>query len=238
MKLKRQVVFVCAIILLWWLLFMYIDNELMLPNPFAVFKQMIQHVTSLLFYQSVMTTLLRMISGFLCALFIAITCGYVSMLYPLFYRLLSPLNFFAKSVPNIAYILIILVWFGNELATSIIIFLIIYPILFENFYQAFAHFDPTLKDIMKLYPKSPLHELWYIYLPNIKAVCIASITSAASLGIKVGVMSEILGSIQVGIGRQLQIARLQIDMTEIFAYSIWLMIILLILEFAIKRYIK
>ena len=52
---------------------------------------------------------------------------------------------------------------------------------------------------------------------------------------QVGVMAEIIGQVQLGIGRQLNIARFNMDMTAIFAWTLWIILLLLILEW-IRKY--
>ena len=47
-------------------------------------------------------------------------------------------------------------------------------------------------------------------------------------------MAEILGSVSPGLGRQFQICRINVDMIGIFAWTIWLIIFLMIIEKVVK----
>lgn len=67
-----------------------------------------------------------------------------------------------------------------------------------------------------------LYNLRYAYLPLIQGYILSAIQTTLPLGLKVGVMTEIFVSTQYGIGKQLYLARVQIDMTSIFAWVLWM----------------
>ena len=86
------------------------------------------------------------------------------------------------------------------------------------------HIDSDLQDIIQLYHHSFLYNLRYAYLPLIQGYILSAIQTTLPLGLKVGVMTEIFVSTQYGIGKQLYLARVQIDMTSIFAWVLWMVL--------------
>lgn len=69
------------------------------------------------------------------------------------------------------------------------------------------------------------YNLRYAYLPLIKGYILSAVETCLPLSFKVGVMAEVFVSAQHGIGKQLYLARVQIDMIGIFAWILWMVII-------------
>ena len=135
-----------------------------------------------------------------------------------------------RSVPNVAYIIIVLVWFGSEKSSAIVSFLIIFPTIFASLYHGLRYMDENLSKVLQLYPEKTSYRLWKVYIPLLKTEMISSFSNGLSLTFKVGVMAEILGQVQFGIGRQLNLCRITSDMVGIFAWTLWIILILLSIE--------
>ena len=69
-----------------------------------------------------------------------------------------------------------------------------------------------------------------VYLPLLSSSIQASLSNGISLTFKVGVMSEIMGQVPMGIGRQMNLCRLTSDMTGVFAWTGWIILILLLMD--------
>ena len=90
-------------------------------------------------------------------------------------------------------------------------------------------------DVLMIYPQSMYVTVTRIYIPLMKSAVVSSLISASSLAFKVGVMAEILGQVQTGIGRQIQLARLDIDLASVMAWTIWLILIVFVFDALIKK---
>ena len=90
--------------------------------------------------------------------------------------------------------------------------------------------DENLSKVLQLYPEKTSYRLWKVYIPLLKTEMISSFSNGLSLTFKVGVMAEILGQVQFGIGRQLNLCRITSDMVGIFAWTLWIILILLSIE--------
>ena len=82
-------------------------------------------------------------------------------------------------------------------------------------------------------------KLFKVYLSLIKPSFLSGMKSALSLGVKVAVMAEILAGLPYGVGRVINYARSsQFDMTEVFAWTLWLVIMIMIIEYGLKKLIR
>lgn len=230
MKKYRTITSVFVLALLWEILAVQINNDFLFPYPLEVGKMMLQQVTSVHFYQVVAATLYRSLLGLGIAFLAAFLCAYLSYRYTVFHDLFYPVLLLTRSVPNVAYIIIILVWFGAEKSAAIVSFLIIFPIIYANLNSGLNFIDPNLKKVMQLYPERERTKICRLYIPLLRSAMEASLTTGLSLTFKVGVMAEILGQVQVGIGRQLNLCRITTNVTGIFAWTLWIIVILLLME--------
>ena len=230
MKKYRTITSLFILFLLWQIISMRVDNDFLIPYPIEVFKMMGKHIVSSSFYQIIGATLFRSLLGLAVAFIFAFLCAYFAYRFKMFRDIFYPILLLTRSVPNIAYIIIILVWFGAENSAAIVSFLIIFPTIYSNIYSGLHGIDKNLKNVMRLYPSSERYCLKKIYFPLLKGPIEASLSTGISLTFKVGVMAEILGQVQIGIGRQLNLARITMDVTGIFAWTGWVILLLLLME--------
>lgn len=220
--------------LIWQYLAMKLQNSIILPYPKEVLVQMLTQLQSTLFYDSIVQTFLRIVLGFLIALGLATLLSFLSYFYPWFADLFYPILLLTRSIPNISYILIVLFWFSAQTSVMIITFLILFPTIYANLYQGLVSFPKEFQDVMKVYPAPKTDEIFHVYLPYLRPYIFASTNAGLSLSLKVGIMAEILGQARTGIGRQLNICRLNLDMAGVFAWTIWIILLLFLIERAIS----
>ena len=233
---KKKAIYTLIVLLVLWSCFAYsINNEYILPLPLDVFHFMSQQITTHTFYNAIYATLLRCMSGLVIAFVISLVLGLAAGLNHKIEELLSPIYLLSKSIPNVSYILIALIWTNNETAVRIISFMILFPMFYSNIVSGIQDIDQDLIDVSRLYPEKWYRMIFRVYLPCIESYIMASLSNGIGLAFKVGVMAEILGSVSPGIGRQFQICRINLDMTGIFAWTLWIIIILYILEFIVKK---
>lgn len=230
MKKSGTLISIAVLLVLWQTSALYIQNTFLMPYPMDVVSVMFSQLKDAHFYNIVFHTIYRSLCGLVLAFVTAGSCALLAFFFAFFKHLLAPIILLTKSVPNIAYIIIILVWFGSESSAIIIPFLILFPVIYANVYEGLQAMDQDLKDVLKIYPEKRWTVLCKVYLPMLVPTLNASLSSGLGLAFKVGVMAEIIGQVQVGMGRQLNVARFNMDMTTIFAWTFWIIIILVILE--------
>ena len=116
----------------------------------------------------------------------------------------------------------------------IIVFFVLFPSFYSSFTNGFDAIDQSLREVMILYPQSLWRQIVKVELPLLKPYLAASYESGIGLAFKVGVMAEILGQVPDGIGKKLQWSYLNIEMAEVFAWTIWLIILLVLLEHGLR----
>lgn len=213
-------------------------KEVILPYPYAVLQRVLTFLSEPSFYIAVAYSLARVVVSFVLAMATGIFLGVLGGLYLPVRELLAPLMTLLQTIPQIGYILVLLMWFSSTTALIWIVYLMLMPIFYYNALQGVLHIDDELKDVIALYHHSFWFNLRVVYLPLIKGYIQSALQSCVPLGIKVAVMAEIFVSSKYGIGKQLYFARVQIDMTGIFAWIICMMLITAILNRLIGLFIQ
>ena len=77
--------------------------------------------------------------------------------------------------------------------------------------------------------------IWYCYFPLIAGYLKTAILQSGGLGIKVLVMAEYLAQTPISIGARLYMERVFLRYDYVFAWTILLVILALLFEFAIHR---
>lgn len=238
MKQVRVISSAFVLFLIWWLLAAMMDNDFIIPYPLDVIRLMLAQLTMSSFYENLIYTLFRSWGGLCVAFIIAGSCAFLAYQFKLFHDLFYPLLLLMRSVPNISFIIVILLWFGSDSSAAIVSFLIIFPTIYANIYSGLNHIDSNLIKVVQLYPKKTSYKIRHVYLPLLGSSIQASLSNGMSLTFKVGVMAEILGQVQIGIGRQMNLCRLTSDMTGVFAWTGWIILILLIMDLLLHLFWK
>lgn len=211
-------------ILIWQIAAWSVGNDVILPMPSAVFLKVISLLSDSAFYQSLGATFLRAHLGFLISLVCGIALAMLSFRVLMVERFLSLWVRFLQTIPQISFIILLLFWFDRETSILIVIFLMSFPLIYVQELEGLKGIDQDYMDIIELYH----HRWWYnlkkAYLPLTAVQIEGAILAGLPLALKVTVMSEVLNQARDGIGRALSLARVNIDMTSVFAWTILLVV--------------
>ena len=222
---KAYLITCCLLLLLWQIFAVIINNDVIIPLPLAVISYFLNLFTTSKFYIAVIYTLKHVFSGFIVSLMVSLILALIGYEYKVVKNLFEPLNIISKTIPNISYIIICLIWFGSTKSVTIICFLILFPMFYSNFIFALDNMYQDIKDVDILYHESFIYKIFKHLLPYLVNNILSTSKTCLSLGFKVGVMAEILGQVRYGIGKQLYISKINLDMTGVFAYTIVIIII-------------
>lgn len=235
---KHKINLSICVLLFWQLLAVNIGKEAILPYPKDVFMRMISMLKDISFYTTLLITLSHVIIVVGISVLIAFVIAYIGYQKPIVEQYVSPILSFLQAIPNISFIILVLVWTSSLQTVYIVLFLVVFPLLYNNFIEGFKNIDQTLRDVILLYHPPMIYKFIHVYLPLIQPSFLSGIKSALSLGVKVAVMAEILAALPYGVGRAIQFARIQFDMIGVFAWTLWLVIMIILLEYVLKKLIR
>ena len=223
---KKETWITSLLLVFVWALTAYaLDNEFLLPGPFDVVHSMIEQIRRpdfiVILFSTVYRTLTGCVVSLICGAMLGILCGNCPKVKSLF----EPVHQLIKTIPNITYILIILIWLGQENSVSVIVFCILFPVFYGQFLLRTEMILIQTRDLFVIYPVS-LKDKWLkVQLPMLLPEVFSSLATGIGMGFKVCVMAEILGQVSAGIGRQMNIGRLNLDLASVFGWTMWLILV-------------
>ena len=211
-----------------------LDRSFILPKLDEIVHSFFVIITSKDFISIVLVTLSRFLMGVLISFILALILATWAFYSPGFKAFMEPLYTLLKSIPNVTYIIVALLWLGRNGSVILVAFLAIFPILYNSILSSYENIDPELIEVTDLYPDGKLFKLWHVYLPLIKPGIILSLQNALTLALRVSVMAEILGQVSMGIGRAMNFAKINYLMADIFAWTIIIIIISALIDAIFK----
>lgn len=214
----------------WALAAHFVGESLLLPTPGEVLVRLWTLSGQGSFWLTVLTSLGRILGGvavaLLCGVILATATHFVPWLYSLFYPLITVI----RATPVASFIILIYLWMSRDTLPSFIAILMVLPVVWANLHEALDAVDKQLLEMAKVYGFSPLKKMRRIYLPSVLPAFTASCRSSMGLAWKAGVAAEILIVPAVSIGRMLSDAKQYLETTDLFAWTLAVILLSLVLE--------
>lgn len=225
---------ICLIIfiLIWQIVAKIINLELIMPTPLVSFKQFGVLIGQVTFWDALANTLSRSFQSFFIAVFLALFLAILSTLCKGVYYFLSPVVIISRATPTMSVILLSLIWFSSKITPMFIALLIIFPMLYSQFYSAFSNIDSDLIEMSKLY-KVPRNTMVTKFLvPYTLPLCFDSARSAISLNLKLIIAAEVLAQTKDSMGVMMQRASIYLDTPALIAWTLAAILMSFLLEMA------
>ena len=238
-KNKIQVALSCVILLfLWEIIALKINNDIYLPTLGQVCLSMKEIILEDRFIIDVLSTISRCILSFFMALLAAFILGIISYSLDIFKNFLTPIVSLARSIPNMVLIVLTLIWFNKESAPYIVVFIMVFPVLYDAILGSMKSIDKGILEMAYLYKIRRRDKILKIYFPAIKFSLISILSSTISLGFKIVIAGEVYGQPLYGIGAMIQNEKVNFNTTAIFAWIIIIVIISFILNLMEKLLLR
>lgn len=238
-KIKKPALAVGSII--FWIIVWHIgasaaNNKLLLkiPLPLDTFKAFWVNCASLEFWIIVAATILHIILGFLTAVVLGIIGGILSEHSPLFKSLSSPVLHVIRTVPVAAFIIVAWLWIPSKILPSFISFLMVLPIIWSHVDAGLASIDKRLIEMAKVYGMPKVSIIFKIKLPLILSQIRTGCITGLGIAWKAGVAAEVISSPSGTIGALLSASKASIDYEQVFAVTLMVVVLSLLLEYLLK----
>lgn len=233
-KIAKFCVPIAVYILIWQLLSMLVGSRLLLlPSPLDTLRSMGEIVSSKSGWQSIGMTVVRILSGFLLGCAVGIGFAVLTSHSLVFDWLLRPLRSLIKTTPITSFALILLVSVISGAVPVIVAMIVVIPMIWQTTEEAIKNRDVHLSEMAKIY-LSPWKKLRYVTLPQVLPQFFASASTALGFAWKAVITAEILALPKLGIGRQMQFHKIHVEIPELFAWTLLVILLSVILENALK----
>ncbi|MDP5056479.1 MAG: ABC transporter permease [Marinomonas hwangdonensis] len=189
--------------------------EYLFPAPSSVWASGVDRWQPIMMHawQTFFTTLV----GFAIAVVVGVVLGVAVGTYPIVYKAFYPLLVGFNSIPKVAFVPVLVVWFGIGTVPAILTAFLIsfFPVL-VNVATGLATLEPELEDVLRSLGASKLDILRKVGLPRALPYFFASLKVAITLAFVGSVISETVAS-NMGIGYLMMAASSSMDMALVFA---------------------
>src|SRR5262245_17100174 len=209
-------VVIIAIFVLWEIVVRAFDIEqFVLPAPTAIIAAGWEWRAEMLSnaWQTLMTTTVGFSFAVIFGLVGGVLFGSSTLIYDGFYPALVGFN----SIPKVAVIPILVIWFGIGTVPAIITaFLIAFFPILVNVAAGIATVEPELKDVLRALGATPSQIVWKVGLPRSMPSFFASLKVAITLAFVGSIVAETVAA-NSGIGNLILVASSRFDVPLAFA---------------------
>lgn len=230
-----SVVFLIAV---WQTAAILINNPVLFPTVGELLIQITGLFKDLSFYSALFATIYRGLTGFACALFLAITLSAISANSLFWKRFFQPIIVIIRSVPVISVVLMALIWFSPEQLPVFIALLTMFPILYQSATTGFEQVDKRLVEMATLFGKSKIRIFLTIYIPSAKNQIFGGISTATGFGWRAIIIGEVLSQPLHGIGTGMKMAQVYLNISELFAWTIVAVLVSYLFDSIIRQLSK
>lgn len=229
---------VLSILFIWYLIYIIVDHPLLIPSISTVITTFFKMLIDFSFLNAFWHTAIRLIVSLVISSICGILIGYFAAKSKSLELLLRPHVTILKTIPVISVIIIIYILFDFKIAPYLITFFMIFPIFYQATYQGIKAIDQDLLDVYHLEMDHWYLEIKYVYLGNIRNYLILACYQSFGLGFKVLVTSEFITQTRYSIGQLLYQAKTNLAYDLVFAITIVLIIITVLVEVFMTKFKK
>lgn len=225
-------------LLLWQLASIAVGLPLLLPSPLAVLLRLGQLCTGADFWFTVVSSLLRILLGFLLGVLFGTALAGLCWRFRLIDVLARPLLGVLKSTPVASFIILALVWVKTTWLATVISFIMVLPLIYANVREGIDSADRQLLEMAQVFRLSRRKTFRYCYLPAILPFFLSAISSALGFAWKSGIAAEVLGRPARAIGSQIYDSKIYLETPDLFAWTLVVILLSVLLERLAVRFVR
>ena len=221
--------------MLWISIYYVIDSPLLVPSIQNIGLAFVQIFTSKNSLEAIFLTIVRLVIILFISSLCGVLMGAIASKKTKIAYFLQPYVTIFRTIPVISIFVILIILFGFNSTPLIVTSLMIFPIIYQQTLESIRQIDQAYLDIYHLEDNRFWSGLKNCYLPLTKNQLLTAFLQSAGLGIKVLVMSEYLAQTPKSIGFSLYLAKTNIRYDQVFAWTILLIIIAILIETWIRK---
>lgn len=214
----------------WQLCAMAVGRAVVLPTPLAVAERFLALAHTAGFWRALCGSLSRVTAGYLIGTLGGIAVGICMFFVRPIHTLLAPLLTVIRSTPVASFIILTLVMMKNAHIPTFITFLMVFPMLAGAACNALGETDRGLLEAAEVYRVRGFARFRALYLPSIEPALRSQSLTALGFAWKAGVAAEVLCYPRDSIGLYLHDAKAHLETTDLFAYTLLVILVSLALE--------
>ena len=228
---------IAVILLCWYLTSLAVDSELIAPDPWQVVTLTFAMLGEGATYLALLSTVLRSLAAFAVSMAVALGLSLLAGVVPSSKPVIDKVVTIFRAVPTMSVILITLVLVSSTVVPAIVAFLVAFPVIYSAFIRE-IYADGKIRDMCAVYGVTGANKTRYVLLPQISKAVVPQIKDTLPLCIKVVIAGEALSLPRSGIGRQMYVAKVNLDTASVLALTVLALAVCFIIQGAVALFSK
>lgn len=216
-----------ALVLFMWQAITWFEliSPTLVPAPIDVFEKFLLVLEDGRLWLHTSTTLIEVGVGLTAGVSIAFILGYAIAHSKFLEDLLSPIIVSLQSTPIVAYAPLLIIWFGSDIMSKIIIcaLIVFFPMLM-NTVVGIRNVPSQLRDVMRVSQASWWQMFIKLEIPAALPVLLTGLKTSATLAVVGAVVGEFINA-RAGLGFWIRVAQNQYDTALVYVCVIMLAVI-------------
>ena len=234
-KILQTALIALIYLLVWEAASLLVGKELLLPSPVSTLSRFAVLLTQGESWLSAGLTLLRIMAGYLIGVVLGVLLAILTARSRFAEALLSPLRAIVKASPVTSFILLALLWLSSNMVPLVISILMVVPMVWTATAEAIVQTDQRLVEMGKMFGLSRWKIVKKIFVPSVLPQFLAACTTSLGFAWKSGVAAEIIALPRQSIGYHLYQAKLRIETADLFAWTLMIVALSMLLEWLLVR---
>ncbi|RHP34917.1 ABC transporter permease subunit [Lachnotalea sp. AF33-28] len=217
-------------LIVWQIASLMLGQELLLVSPIKVVQRLLSLCAVPDFWDSIGFSFVRIMEGFFTALLAGTVLAVAAGRFHLVDVLLWPFMAAIKATPVASFIILCLVWLNSASLSVFIAFLMVLPIIYTNMLEGITNTDKKLLEMADVFHIGLFRRIHYIYLPQLMPYFLAACSVSLGLAWKSGIAAEVIGIPDGSIGEKLYKAKLYLNSTDLFAWTVAIVVVSIVVE--------
>ena len=224
-KQNRLINFICVFIGISILLFIWeissktFNNYQIFPDVILTFEKSLQLLSDPKIYLAILTSLGVCLITLIISFILAVIMGILQDLFEPINKILTPLISVLQVSPTAVIVILLLVFVKSSISIITVIFLVVFPILYESIVNGIKNIDKYIILSLELEGIYKCNSIFKVIIPTIMPYIYLGIMQSIGLSMKVEIMAEIVIGSQsiVGMGYYVyQAYAINADFIELF----------------------
>jgi NitT/TauT family transport system permease protein len=225
-------------LLVWQLASVGMGNALLLPSPMQVLRCLAGMAVTAGFWQTTLTSIGRILLGVVLATALGVILAVLTSQIRLLDWLIAPAMTAMQATPVASFTILVLIWLDRDYVPVLICGMMVLPVIWGSVSTGIQTTDRQLLEMAAVYHLSPMVKLRRIWIPSVIPFFRAACSGALGLGWKAGIAAEVLTVPRSSIGRMISESKLYLMTPELFAWTLCVVILSLLLQKLMQQLLK
>lgn len=225
-------------LLVWQVGFTVVNQALLLASPAAVGLRIAELARTRAFWGTVLYSMSGIMVGYLLATVCGAAAAFLAARFSILEALLALPMKVVQSTPVASFVILALVWIRRENLSVFIAFLMVLPMIYSATCAGLRSVDKQLLEMARVFDADKAAVLRNITLPAVLPHFLAAARTGLGFAWKAGIAGEVIAIPRAALGTQLYNAKVYLETTDLFAWSVVIILLSMLLEHGMVRLIE